>query len=298
MQTGFLDIDDRLDLLEELGEPSSRLRRRADWEQFRALLSQVNEKRRKSSVGRKRQDVVWMSEVLTLQHLYDLSDAQIEYQRRDRYLFCCLLELTPEGHTPDARTAWSFRERLMEHGMIKALFDSPMELIRTEGYIACKGQVVDASFVSVPRQRKSRSENEAIKQDETPEYWYSSEAMRQQKDAYVWWTKKNTENQDAYKNRVSVNDQQKLISHYHVTTASVHDSLVFDELLDPRNTSAYVCAGSARRSMQRERVVGGKQLPPPNPYQRNAYQATVEARWSVQTRPDPRCVAVWNLCSH
>ena len=218
----------------------------------------MHEKKRKSNAGRKPYDVVLMFKVLVLQHLYNLSDEQIEYQIRDRYSFCRFLDLTPEGRVQDARTVWLFRERLNEHELVEALFDSLMEQIRSAGYIARKGQIVDASFVSAPRQRNSRAENEAVKQGETPEEWKDKpEAMRRQKDVDARWTKKNAETHYGYKNNVSVDNQHKLIRRYGVTTASVHDSQVFDELLDPRNTSADVWADPANRSKQQEASLAG-----------------------------------------
>ncbi|MBU2712293.1 transposase [Zooshikella sp. WH53] len=38
-----------------------------------------------------------MFKVLVLQHLYKLSDDETEYQIRDPYSFCCILDLIPEG---------------------------------------------------------------------------------------------------------------------------------------------------------------------------------------------------------
>lgn len=96
MQSGFFDIDDRHELLERLGYPLPKLQRCVDWEQFRPLLQKVYEKQRKSKAGRKPYDVVLMFKVLVLQHLYNLSGEQIEYQIRDRYSFCRFLDLSPD----------------------------------------------------------------------------------------------------------------------------------------------------------------------------------------------------------
>jgi hypothetical protein len=41
-------------------------------------------------------------------------------------------------------------------------------MLNEAGYTAQKGQIIDASFVEVPRQRNSRDENEQIKNGETP----------------------------------------------------------------------------------------------------------------------------------
>jgi transposase, IS5 family len=51
-----------------------------------------------------------------------------------------------------------------------------------------------------------------------------------------------------YKNHVSIDAGHKFIRSYEVTDASVHDSQVFTELLDPGNTSKDVWADSAYRS--------------------------------------------------
>ena len=39
------------------------------------------------------------------------------------------------------------------------------------GYVARAGQMIDATFVEVPRQRNSREENAQIKAGEVPEAW-------------------------------------------------------------------------------------------------------------------------------
>ncbi|ASJ72092.1 IS5 family transposase [Granulosicoccus antarcticus] len=253
MQPGFFDLDNRLQLLEKLGDPLPKLQRSVDWEAFRTLLNVVHEKKRKSNAGRKPYDVVLMFKILVLQHLYNLSDEQIEYQIRDRYSFCRFLDLSPEGQVPDARTVWLFRERLKEKELVEQLFDLLMQQINDAGFIARKGQIVDASFVTAPRQRNSRDENAAIKKGQTPEGWEDkSDTVLRQKDVDARWTKKNFVNYYGYKNHVSVDNENKLIRRYEVTTASVHDSQVFDVLLDPDNTNANVWADSAYRSTEQE----------------------------------------------
>ena len=55
-----------------------------------------------------------------------------------------------------------------------------------------------------------------------------------------------------YKNHVSVDREHKLIRCWQVSDAALHDSQVFDELLERDNTSADVWADSAYRSQERE----------------------------------------------
>lgn len=252
MQPGFFDLDERYQQLEKLGDPLPKLAEVVDWEAFRPVLEKVHQKERKSNAGRKPYDVVLMFKVLVLQHFYNLADEQTEYQIRDRYSFCRFLDLTPEGRVPDARTIWLFRERLKELELVDELFAELSMQIEGAGYIPRRGQIVDASMVAAPRQRNGREDNATIKAGETPEDWKDEPAKLRQKDVEARWTKKHGKTYYGYKNHISVDNEHKLVRHFEVTHAAVHDSRVFDTLLDPTNTSADVWADSAYRSKERE----------------------------------------------
>jgi IS5 family transposase len=252
MQPGFFDLEDRYRTLDKLGDPLPKLSRVVEWEGFRSILERVHQKERKSNAGRKPFDVVLMFKVLVLQHLYNLADEQVEYQIRDRYSFCRFLGLTPEGRVPDARTVWLFREMLKELELMDELFAEMMMQIEMAGFIPRQGQIVDASIVPAPRQRNTREENEAIKRGEVPEDWKDKPAMLRQKDVEARWTKKHGRSHYGYKNHISIDRQHKLVRYFEVTDAAVHDSRIFDVLLDDTNTSADLWADSAYRSSERE----------------------------------------------
>lgn len=249
-QPGFFDLDDRFAKLDGIGDPLVKIKGAVDWEGFRAILEQAQAKPRKSSAGRKAFDVVLMFKILVLQHLYNLSDDQTEYQIRDRYSFGRFLDLQPEDRVPDAKTLWRFREGLRSATVLDRLFEELLLQIAAEGFIARKGQIVDASLVAAPRQRNSREENAQIKQGEVPEDW--SEAKRRPKDVEARWTQKNGVNHYGYKNHVSVDGEHKLIRRWRVSDAALHDSQILEELLDESNTSADVWADSAYRSEAKE----------------------------------------------
>ena len=82
-QPGFFDLDERYAKLNER-DPLVKLNQIIDWEAFREPLSVLRNKPRKSQAGRKPYDVVLMFKILVLQHLYNVSDGDIEYQIRDR----------------------------------------------------------------------------------------------------------------------------------------------------------------------------------------------------------------------
>lgn len=249
MQTGFFDWHNRFQQLDAGGDPLPKLKKLVDWQLFRQRLEAVRDKERKSNAGRKPFDVVLMFKVLVLQSLYNLSDEKIEFQIRDRISFMRFLDLSLGDAVPDEKTIWLFREQLTEAGLIKRLFEEFDAFLQEKGFSARKGQIIDASIVEAPRQRNSREENRQIKEGQTPEGW--SEQKKRQKDTEARWTKKNGQNHYGYKNHINVDVKHKLIRDYEVTPASVHDSQVFEDLLDEDNSSRDVWADSAYRSEEK-----------------------------------------------
>lgn len=246
---GFFDIDFRLEELSNCGDPLVKLNVLVPWEEFRAELGQVHEKERKSTAGRKPFDVVLMFKILILQSLYNLADDALEYQIKDRISFMRFLNLDLDSRVPDAKTIWLFREHLGELGLEKKLFEKFDGFLREQGFSARKGQIIDASIVSAPKQRNSRDENEQIKNGNAPGNW--SDNKKRQKDTDAKWVKKNGKNYYGYKNHIQIDAGNKFVRKYDVTDASVHDSQVFSELLDKNNSSRDVFADSAYRSKER-----------------------------------------------
>ena len=251
MQTGLLDWHIRFRQLDAGGDPLPKLKKLVDWERFRPEMEAVRDKERKSNAGRKPFDVVLMFKVLVLQSLYNLSDEKIEFQIRDRISFMRFLDLSLGDAVPDEKTIWLFREQLTEARLIKRLFQEFDAFLEEKGFSARKGQIIDASIVEVPRQRNSREENRQIKAGEIPEEW--SEQKKRQKDTDARWTKKNGQSYYGYKNHIDVDVKHKLIRDYEVTPALVHDSQVFESLLDEDNSSRDVWADSAYRSEEKLR---------------------------------------------
>ena len=249
MQTGLFDWQFRFDKLDKSGDPLRQLNDVIDWECFRPTLLSIHEKERKSNAGAKPYDVVMMFKILVVQSLYNLSDDAVEYQIMDRISFMRFLGLSLGDRVPDAKTIWLFREQLTEAKLVKKLFGQFDEFLRNSGFAAQKGQIIDASIISAPKQRNSRDENKRIKKGEIPEEWDS--VKRRQKDTDARWTKKMGKNYYGYKNHINIDVKNKLIRDYAVTDAATHDSQVFDDLLDDSNSNRDVFADSAYRSKER-----------------------------------------------
>ncbi len=155
------------------------------------------------------------------------------------------LGLQLNDRVPDEKTVWLFREELTNAKLIKLLFEKFEATLSANGFAAQKGQIIDATIVSAPKQRNSREENKQIKEGETPEAWDSQPNKKRQKDTDARWTKKRNVNYFGYKNHVNVDVQHKFIREYEVTSASVHDSQVVKPILDEDNGGKDVYADSA-----------------------------------------------------
>ena len=257
IQNGLFDLHIRFDRLDnKKGDPLSKLNQVIDWELFRSSLESVFIKERKSNAGAKGFDKVMLFKCMILQSLYNLSDDALEFQILDRLSFTRFLSIGIGQKVPDATTIWRFREELVGADVVEGLFKQFDSFLRENGFQAKCGQIIDASIVSAPRQRNSRDENKRIKKGDVPDNW--SESKKCQKDVEARWVKKNSRNYFGYKNHISVDAKHKLIRSYAVTDAAVHDSQVFEELLDNDNTSRDLWADSAYRSEDARNMLKGQ----------------------------------------
>lgn len=161
---GFFDQDIRLTKLSELGDPLEKLNNHIDFELFRDLLETKLSKLAKGKGGRRPYDYVLMFKILILQRYYNVSDDQIEYQINDRMSFMRFLNLSIADDIPDSKTVWNFREQLIDLKLVDELFTLFLKELEKLNLIINEGKIIDASFIEVPKQRNSRSENSESKQ--------------------------------------------------------------------------------------------------------------------------------------
>ena len=223
-QPGFFDADYLSNELSAIGDPLHRLNKTIDWSVFDPILNSLPSPKPKGAGGRPCFHVSLLFKMLVVQSLYNLSDAQMEFQTKYRLTFKSFLGLEMCDAIPDEKTIWAFRDKLCKHGLFEKLFAVFALELKTKGLIANKGKIIDATFVDVPKQRNSRDENAAIKKGEMPPSFAENPHKLAQKDVDARWTKKNDEKHYGYKNHVKVDAGSKLIDAFEVTAASVHDS--------------------------------------------------------------------------
>ena len=129
---------------------------------------------------------------------------------------------------------------LPRHDLIEPLFASFHTALEAQGMFARKGQMVDATFVEVARQRNSREDNATIKAGGVPAEWKENPSKARQKDVDARWTKKNDQRYYGYKNQVKVDSRRKLIDDFTGTSASVHDRQALEELIAEGDPETYV----------------------------------------------------------
>lgn len=189
-----------------------------------------------------------------LQGLYNLSDEQCEHQVLDRLSFQRFCRLEGSLNIPDARTLWSFRQRLAAGGLGgRAIFESLSQQLQRHGFIPRGGQMVDASIVRAPITQADAKEREVLNRGEAPEGWSSRRLAHTDREAR--WTIKHGKAHYGYKLHSNVDVRYKLIRRMKVTPANADDGHELPNLLDMANTRRWLLADRASDSAANRQVL-------------------------------------------
>jgi IS5 family transposase len=272
---GFFDVEERLAGLSKKGDDLERLAAVVDFERFRPGLERAVPRADRAKGGRPPFDHILMFKVLILQTQNNLSDERTEFYLRDRLTWMRFLGLGLGDAVPDANTIWTFREALTKAGAIERLFELFERELRSAGYLAMSGQLVDASIVAAPKQRNTRAEKQAIKEGRVPEDWQAKPAKLRQKDRDARWTVKTTKAKSrerespmidlavpefGYQNHISADRRHRLIRRWLVTDAAAHAGTRLVDLLDAGNTASDVWADTGYRSRKNEALLRQRML--------------------------------------
>ena len=187
-------------------------------------------------IGRPSIPIVVAIKCLILQYLYDLSDPELEDALIDRLSFQRFTRLTFDSDIPDYSTIWRFRERLIHAGLYKALFEAIICQLETRGYVVRKGTIVDATLVKAARKHHARPEGEP----ESP-----------QQDREATTTKRGNKVYYGYKGHIGMDQESGIIREVSFTTASVHDSQEFANLLAGDERAIFGDKGYANDEVKR-----------------------------------------------
>ena len=237
---GLFDEHFRMEAISKHGDPLERLNAVINWDIFEPILQKTENQHKKNNAGAKPYPPLLMFKILILQRYYNLSDFQIEYQILDRLSFGRFLGLSLKDKVPDEKTVWTFKERITELSLEKDLFEEFRGKLEENKLIVHEGKIIDASFVEMPQQRNKRDENKHIKETGTaPKEWADKPNKMRQKDVDATWTQKGGQRHYGYKDHIKIDNKQKFIDTYCVTTASTHDSQALETLLDKKNDKGH-----------------------------------------------------------
>ena len=252
----FFDKSTRLHQVQSMGDVLNQINSIMNWEIFIPVLERIPMAEAKGPGGGPGFHPMFMFKVLVLQSLFGLSDEQTQYQILDRRSFHDFLDITEADTVPDQNTIREFREKLTRAQLHDELFAAYARRLEEKGFITRKGNIVDASFVEVPRQRNRREENQSIKNGELPDGWENDSKHLSHKYLDARWPKKNQQTFYGYKNHANVDLESKLIVRAEVTDASVHDSQALDSVTYEGDAETWLDAGYVGPAC--EAVLAGK----------------------------------------
>lgn len=196
-----------------------------NWKRFGYRLDKILQR---SDIGRTGYDPIKMFRICLLQRLYSLSDPEMEEMLYDRISFRRFCGFSLTDKLPDETTICRFRNALVNHT------DTLLRLVNEDlsaHRISLKGgKIVDATVI--------QSSVRAPRGGDTSE-----------KDPEAGWTKKRGEYVHGYKAHIACDSVHGLITATQTTSADIHDSQVFESLLD--GDESFVMADKAYESASR-----------------------------------------------
>lgn len=157
--------------------------------------------------------------IMILQHLYGLSDPQVEEQIKDRLSFQKFVQLDTHEAVPDETTICRFRQRLIQCQLHEQLLEMLNAQLEVRGYILKRTTLVDATIVESSRKYASI---ESVKEGAAP-------------DVDASYTRKANRSYYGYKAHVSSDGEHQLIRRALISTAGMADAHMFEQV-SPQDT--------------------------------------------------------------
>lgn len=188
-----------------------------------------------SKGGRPPMPLDTMLRVYFLQNWYALSDPMAEEMLYDSEAMrrFAAIELG-DDRIPDETTILNFRHLLERHGLTEAIFADVNAHLADKGITLRSGTLVDATIIDAPSSTKNKAGA---------------------RDPEMSSTKKGNEWYFGMKAHVGVDADSGVVHSLETSTAKVHDSQVWDELLHGEETSLWADKGYV--SAEREAAFAG-----------------------------------------
>ena len=202
-----------------------------NWKELLKPVELELEKRKSklSEAGRKSFSIEVIVKCMLLQTIFNLSDPRLEEEIADRRSFQIFLGLTSGDSIPDETTICRYRKLFSEQGLDKKLFNSFYNQLKNQNIVVEKGTIVDATIKQAQATHQSKRDNDAD------------------------FTRKRGNTYYGYKGHIAIDEESEVIKKLEFTKASVHDSVMFDQLVDYSEESVFADKGYANKK-RREKL--------------------------------------------
>ena len=212
VRNGFADL---MTTRSKKSSKLDRIHKLINWKRFDYRLKKILSR---SGMGPTGYPPLTLFKALVLQHLYGLSDPEMEEMLYDRISFRAFCSLGLSDAIPDETTLCRFRGALA--GKTESLFRLALQDIEQAGLKHKSGTIVDATVI---QSAVKNPVGGAINPN----------------DPQAGWTKKAGTYIYGYKAHVAWDTETSLVTAVDVTGAEVHDSNVFESLLDGETSVVY-----------------------------------------------------------
>lgn len=172
-----------------------------------------------AETGRKRKHLTMMLKIHFLQHWYNLSDPEMEDAIYDRNSFQKFLEIDMmKEKAPDETTILNFRHLLENYGLAERMFNKVNRMFEEKGLLLKQGTITDATIIVAPSSTKNASGK---------------------RDPEMGSTKKGNNWYFGMKAHTGTDKESGLVHRLEVSNASVHDSVLFEDLLHGEEKEVY-----------------------------------------------------------
>lgn len=190
---------------------------------WKTLYSLIEPYHKQPKTGRKRIDLERKLRILCLQQWYNLSDPGVEdaiYDRNSFQKFLSIDILTES--VPDETTICNFRKLLNENDLFDAIFIEINNYLENKGLLMKEGTAVDATLIAAPTSRKNSS---------------------RKRDPEMSSTRKGGNYYFGMKANIGVDSKSGLVHSLIATTAKIHDTHQFEDLLHGEEQAVWADKG-------------------------------------------------------
>lgn len=202
-----------------------------DWSLIQDQLAKIYEGKKKGVAGQKPYDTLSMYKAILLQSWHSLSDPQLEEAIRVRVDFMMFTGFHLEEYLPDETTFCRFRNRLIQLGLDKILFEEINKQLNFLGLKVEKsnGAILDATIVESAARPKRQIEavSEDRKEEEIP-----LPILQESCDPDARWLKKGNRCFFGYKAFSVVQEKEGFIEHIEITPANQSEVTYFPKVIE------------------------------------------------------------------